>query len=115
MGAPRGVGDLTLEAKAGGNTKAELYGTYKDEAIIACGHAEMSLKKPPSGWQFWRLNKPSPHDVTFTSQSINPLTMTVSVLPTRTEGDEEGIQGGITEGDGEAAASTGISDPVEPG
>ena len=111
IGASGGVGDLTLEVKAGGNTKIKLSGTYKDEVIMACGYVEMRLKKPKSRWLFWKSHKPSPHDITFTSEAIHPVTMTVSVPPTRMEGDHEPILGGITEGDGKAAASAGISDP----
>lgn len=107
MGAPGRVGDVTLEAKAGSNTKVKLSGTYKDEVIIACGYVEMRLKEPESSWQFWKSHKPSPHDITFTSVTIHPLTMTVSVPPTRIKGDQEGMLGGIIERDGEAATTSG--------
>lgn len=110
MGAPGGVGDVTLEAKAGGNTKDKVSGTYKDEVIIACGYVEMSRKEAPKWWQFWKSSRPSPHDITFTYETIHPLTMTVSVPPNRIEGDHEGILGGISEGDGEAATSAGQDD-----
>ena len=106
-GAPGGVGDLTLEAKAGGSNKNQLSGTYKDEVIIACGYVKMSLKQPSSGWQFWKSHKPSHFDIVVTSQGLHPVTMTVSVPPTRLEGDLEGV----TEGHSEATASAGTSDP----
>ncbi|KAN0067304.1 hypothetical protein V8E54_014567 [Elaphomyces granulatus] len=106
VGAPGEVGNVTLKAKAGGNTEDKLSGAYKDEVIIACSYVEMRLKKPPSNWKIWKSHKPSPYDITFTSETIHPLTMTVSVPPTRIKGD---LEGGMTEGDGEAAASAGTS------
>jgi len=103
VGAPPGFGDITLEAKAGGNTTVENSGTYKDEVIVACGYVELSLKKRHSGFKFWKSRKPSPHDITFTPEAIHPLTMTVSAPPARIEGDQEAVLGEITEGESEAA------------
>ncbi|CAO2658490.1 Nn.00g062130.m01.CDS01 [Neocucurbitaria sp. VM-36] len=113
MGAPPTTGDTTLEGNVGGNTKVELSGAYKDEVIMACGYVEMRLKKRDSSLLFWKSHKPSPHDITFTTQALHPLTMTVSVPPTRIEGDQDAILGGITQGKGGAFACSDISDLSE--
>ncbi|KAF2822307.1 hypothetical protein CC86DRAFT_373439 [Ophiobolus disseminans] len=109
--ATGGAGSVTLEAQASDSTTVELSGTYQDEVIMACAYVEMRLKKPDNGWLFWKTHKPSPHDITFTSQAVHPITMTVSVPPTRMEGDQEPLLGGMVEEDDEIVVKAETPEP----
>jgi len=104
LGAP-GV-DIKAEAKASSSNSSELTGAYEGEVIMACAYVEMRLKENPNkGWlSFLKSNKLSIYDITVTKQGIYPKTMTVSVPPTRIEGDQEAILGAIAEGEAEAVA-----------